>query len=209
MGDPEPSPAPSRQSVDEPQDDDARRCQETQLKKGGFKPSRGGFPRSQGTDVGEHRESPREALGDEAFEAYKKIQRLASASERSTKGIRERLAKDGYASEAIEEALARAVSYRIIDDRRYAEAYVRAKMAAGKGRRSIEAEIRDLGFDPDELDEWSESSEDDEVARAIEILKKRPPTAKNKRDAAYRRLVSKGYSASAAQSAARIWSESS
>lgn len=151
--------------------------------------------------------SAHEALGDEAFEAYKKIQRLASVSERSTKALRERLAKDGYAPEAVDEAVGRAVSYGIVDDRRYAEAYVRTKLRAGKGRRSIEAELRDLGIDPDEISEWRES-EDDEVSRALEILERRPPTAKNKRDAAYRRLISKGYSSAAAQSAARMWSES-
>ena len=151
--------------------------------------------------------SAREALGDEAFEAYKKIQRLASVSERSTKALRERLAKDGYASEAVDEAIERAVSYGIVDDRRYAEAYVRTKLRAGKGRRGIESDLRDLGIDPEEIGEWCES-DDDEVSRALEVLEKRPPTAKNKRDAAYRRLISKGYSSSAAQSAARMWSES-
>ncbi|MEQ3362639.1 regulatory protein RecX [Raoultibacter massiliensis] len=151
--------------------------------------------------------SAREALGDEAFEAYKKIQRLASVSERSTKALRERLAKDGYAPEAVDEAIERAVSYGIVDDRRYAEAYVRTKLRAGKGRRGIESDLRDLGIDPEEIGEWCES-DDDEVSRALVVLEKRPPTAKNKRDAAYRRLISKGYSSSAAQSAARMWSES-
>lgn len=151
---------------------------------------------------------PLETLGDEAFDAYKKIQRLVSVSERSTKGLRERLDRDGFSPESIEEALGRAVSYGIVDDRRYAEAYVRSKLRAGKGRRGIESELRDLGIDPDEIDEWTESESEDEVARALELLNRKPPTAKNKRDAAYRRLVSKGYSASAAQSAARIWSES-
>lgn len=153
-------------------------------------------------------ERPQEALGDEAFSAYKKIQRLVSVSERSTKGLRERLAKDGFSPEAIESAIERALSYGIVDDRRYAEAYVRTKIRAGKGRRGIEAELRELGIDPDEIEEWAESGGGDEVERALDVLRKKPPTAKNKRDAAYRRLVSKGYSASAAQSAARIWSES-
>ena len=122
--------------------------------------------------------------------------------------MRERLDRDGFSPESIEEALGRAVSYGIVDDRRYAEAYVRSKLRAGKGRRGIESELRDLGIDPDEIDEWTESESEDEVARALELLNRKPPTAKNKRDAAYRRLVSKGYSASAAQSTARIWSES-
>ena len=91
-------------------------------------------------------------LGDEAFDAYKKIQRLVGVSERSTKGLRERLDRDGFSPEAIEEALGRAVSYGIVDDRRYAEAPY-ARIRAGKGRRGIESELRDLGIDPDEIDE--------------------------------------------------------
>lgn len=148
-----------------------------------------------------------QSLDDEAFEAYKKIQRLMSVSERSTKGLRERLVRDGFSEDAVEAALGRAVSYGIVDDLRYAEAYVRTKMAAGKGRLGIEAELRDLGIDVDEVCSWRDCA-DDEVDRALGVLAKRPPTAKNKRDAAYRRLVSKGYSSSAAQTAARIWSES-
>lgn len=146
-------------------------------------------------------------LDDGASEAYKKIQRLASASERSTKGLRERLTRDGFAPEAVESALERSVALGIVDDLRYAEAYVRTKLAADKGRRSIEAELRDLGIEPDEVLGWDDC-QDSEVERAYAVLEKRPPTAKNKRDAAYRRLISKGYSSSAAQTAARMWSES-
>lgn len=146
-------------------------------------------------------------LDDEAFEAYKKIQRLASVSERSSKGLRKRLARDGFSGDAVEAALDRAISYGIVDDLRYAEAYVRTKMASGKGRLGIEAELRDLGIDADEVCSWHDCA-DDEVERALGVLAKRPPTAKNKREAAYRRLVSKGYGSSTAQTAARIWSES-
>ena len=147
------------------------------------------------------------SLDEEANEAYKKIQRLVSASERSSKGLRERLGKDGFSSDAVEAALERAIGYGIVDDSRYAEAYVRTKLAAGKGRRGIEAELRDLGIDPEDISDWTEY-EEDEVQRALAVLEKKPPTAKNKRDGAYRRLISKGYSSAAAQSAARIWSES-
>lgn len=146
-------------------------------------------------------------LDDESLEAYKKIQRLVGASERSSKSLRDRLVRDGFGEEAVEAALNRAIAYGIVDDLRYAEAYVRTKMAAGKGRLGIEAELRGLGIDAEEVCSWHDYAAD-EVERALAVLEKRPPTAKNKRDAAYRRLVSKGYSSSAAQSAARIWSES-
>lgn len=143
------------------------------------------------------------------IKAYKKIQRLANVSERSTKGLRDRLAREGFDSDAIEHALERACSFNIVNDMRYAEVLVRSRLSAGKGRRGIEAELRALDIDPDTVEGWHEEPTDkSEIDRALAILTKRPPTAKNKRDAAYRRLVSKGYSSSVAQSAARIWSES-
>lgn len=140
---------------------------------------------------------------------YKKIQRLANVRERSTKGLRDRLTREGFDSDAIEHALERACSFSIVNDMRYAEVLVRSRLSAGKGRRGIEAELRALDIDPDTVEGWHEEPTDkSEVNRAIAVLTKKPPTAKNKRDAAYRRLVSKGYSSSVAQTAARIWSES-
>ncbi|MRZ30570.1 regulatory protein RecX, partial [Paeniclostridium sordellii] len=41
----------------------------------------------------------------------------------------------------------------------------------------------------------------------LALLDRKPPRAKNKRDAAYRRLAQKGFGASVASTAARIWSE--
>ncbi|MEG0323811.1 MAG: regulatory protein RecX [Raoultibacter sp.] len=140
---------------------------------------------------------------------YKKIQRLANVSERSTKGLRDRLTREGFDADAIEYALARACSFGIVDDMRYAEILVRSRLTAGKGRRGIEAELRELAIDPDTVEGWHDDADDkSELERAIDLLEKKPPRAKNKRDAAYRKLVTKGYSSSVAQSAARIWSES-
>ena len=141
--------------------------------------------------------------------AYKKILRLANVSERSVKGLRERLLREGFDAESLDTALERACSYGIVDDVRYAEVLVRSRISAGKGRQGIEAELRALDIDPCCVEVWDEYlAGESELDRALALLRRRPPTAKNKRDAAYRRLVSKGYSSSTAQSAARIWSES-
>ena len=152
---------------------------------------------------GEEREG---ALNDEegktARDAYQKILRWAAVRERSTAYLRERLLKDDFPAAVVEEALQRAMRVRAVDDRRYADALVRMKLAAGRGLRDAEREIEELGIDPATLDSW-----DFEVGRALAALRRRPPKAKRAREAAFRRLVSQGFSTDVAASASRTWSE--
>ena len=148
---------------------------------------------------GEERES---ALSDEegktARDAYQKILRWAAVRERSTAYLRERLLKDDFPSSVVEEALQRAVRVRAVDDRRYADALVRMKLAAGRGLRDVEREIEELGIDPATLDSWVEherKGRDFEVDRALAALRRRPPKAKRAREAAFRRTVNRGFRA--------------
>lgn len=147
-----------------------------------------------------------------AERAFQKILRLAATREQSTARLRGRLARDGYAEEAAEEAIARAVRVHAVDDRRYAEALIRMRVAAGKGVEGVLAEIEELGIDPDELEalgEYRAAGEEADVERALALLDRRPPRAKNKREAAYRKLVQQGFGSSTAATAARRWAESS
>lgn len=145
-----------------------------------------------------------------AEEAFRKILRWASVRERSTAYVRDRLSKDEFPSEAIEEALERAVRVHAIDDRRYSDALIRMNLSAGKGLRAAEAEISELGVDPATLDAWQEHAErgrDAEVERALAVLRRRPPRAKQAREAAFRKLVGQGYATDVASTAARRWFE--
>ena len=102
--------------------------------------------------------------------AFRKILRWVSVRERSSAYVRERRAKDEFSPEAIDEALERALRVRVVDDRRYGDALIRMKLAAGKGLRAAEAEIIELGIDPSTLDAWQEHAErgrDAEVQRAL------------------------------------------
>ena len=84
-------------------------------------------------------------------------------------------------------------------DRRYADVLVRSRLAQGRGRRGIEAELAAVGIDAEEaarlVGEAAGASGagdgQDEIERALELLERRPPHAKNLRQAAYRRLVQK------------------
>lgn len=154
------------------------------------------------------------AAGDErtADAAFRKILRWAAVRERSSASLRERLLKDDFAPEAIDEALERAVRAHVVDDRRYGDALIRMKLSAGKGLRSAVAEIEALGIDPTSLDAWQEHAEqgrEAEVERALAVLRRRPPRAKAAREAAFRKLVGQGYDTDIASTAARLWAEES
>lgn len=142
--------------------------------------------------------------------AYQKILRMASVRERSTVQLRVRLERDGFDPTAIEAALERAGRNRVVDDARYAEFYVRSKLACGKGAVGILRELEGLGIDPECVEPFQEhclEGQEAEEERAMELLRRRPPRSKNKRESAFRKLMQQGYSTSVASSVARRWAE--
>ena len=151
------------------------------------------------------------SLAEEESKAFKKILKLASIREQASKKLYERLIKDGFSEQAASSALARAIEVHIVDDKRYAEAYLRTQLAQGKGRRGIERALEQLDIDSPSEETWQLAYEqfgNDELKRAIALLNRKPPRSKNLREGAYRKLIQKGYSGDVAASAARRWSES-
>ena len=152
------------------------------------------------------------SIEEEAARAFKKILKLASIKEQATEKLRARLARDGFSEAAVENAIERAVACRIVDDERYAESFVRMRIAQGRGRRGVERELEELAIRIPDEEVWSEALEragsEDELGRALALLERKPPRSKNLRDGAYRKLVQKGYSADVAASASRQWVES-
>ncbi len=80
------------------------------------------------------------SLAEEESKAFKKILKLASIREQASKKLHERLIKDGFSEQAVSNALGRAIEAHIVDDARYAEAFMRTQLAQGKGRRGVERE---------------------------------------------------------------------
>lgn len=144
-------------------------------------------------------------------EAFQKIVRLVRMREQASVALRQRLVRENFSEEAIDGALARAVACGLVDDRRYADVLVRSRLSQGRGRRGIAAELASLGVDASEVDAFTEQElvgdDSEEIERAVAVLERKPPRSKNRRDAAYRRLVQKGYSSAVASSAARRWCE--
>lgn len=150
------------------------------------------------------------SAADEAERAFRKIERLALAREQASAALRARLAREGFAPEAASAAVDRALSCGLVDDARYAEVLVRSRLSQGRGAQGIAAELDALGIDASVVPGWPEEfavNHESEVERALALLDRKPPRAKNGRDAAFRRLVQKGFGASVASTAARVWSE--
>lgn len=158
------------------------------------------------THASSHQEDP-----NESDRAFQKVLRCASVREQSTARMRSKLKNADFSTEAIDRAIAKSVELGIVDDERYADALIRQTISSGKGLRFALREIEELDVDLDKLDsyrQYKEEEEDDaEFDRALEVLSKHPPRARNVRDAAYRKLISKGYSPETSASCARIWSE--
>ena len=146
--------------------------------------------------------------GEELSRAFAKISRIVSISEKSSRQIRERLARDGFDEETINGALSRAQSCGMVDDARYAEWLVRSRIRQGRGIAGIKRDLAVEGFSLEDLPGWPEEYEygdDSELERAMMFLDAHPPRAKNQRASAYRKLVSKGFSTTCASSASRAW----
>lgn len=140
--------------------------------------------------------------------AMRKIERLCSMREQASKQLFQRLVRDGFSEKVANSAISRALSCGLVDDMRFADVLVRCRVAAGKGCAGIARELSALDIDPLSVDEFvklSESDESVELDRALALLMRKPPRAKNAREAAYRKLVTKGYSAEISSRASRMW----
>ncbi len=152
---------------------------------------------------------PSASLGEQ--EAFARIVRLAAVRERCQSELRQRLADEGFATEDIEAALERARACSLVDDLRYAAVLTRTRIAQGKGQVGVEAELQRADINPHEIEGWPDQFFDEgagsELERALDVLRRKPPRAKQLAPAAYRRLIRKGYSHDTASEAARRFAQ--
>lgn len=149
---------------------------------------------------------------DEQKEAFKKIERLVKVRDRSISETRKRLAQDEYSETAADAAIEKALSIGYLDDTRFADVLVRSRLRAGKGLSGVIRELKGHNIDPYEL---LDGFPDDYLSRvpsqedaAFALLCRKPPRAKNVKQAAYAKLVRSGYSSAIAAEAAKRWLES-
>lgn len=144
---------------------------------------------------------------EEERRAFSKIVRLAASRELCASRARQRLARDGFDGDAAERAVRRACACGLIDDRRYADAFVRSRLAQGRGRAGIERELASCAIDVADLPGWPDEyfpvEGPDEAQRAYECVARNPPRSKNPQAAACQKLLARGFSYDAAFAAAR------
>ena len=168
--------------------------------------------------------------------AFEKVTRLACSRERGSRELIDRLVRDGFSQEVAESAVRRALDCGLIDDTRYGAVLIRTRVSQGRGRKGIEDELERAGIAASDIPGWpeeffsiddfdpfrvnanaeddvvvcsfgSESSDEQEIERALALLRRKPPRSKNVRASAYRKLVTKGYSTSVASAATRRFME--
>lgn len=140
--------------------------------------------------------------------AFSRIVQLCVCRDRSRQELKERLVEDGYDEREAEDALDRACSCNLVNDMRFAEAFVRARVHAGKGIPGIERDLERYGINAHELPRWPHAyglDPDTQLEAALDLLDQHPPASKNRYAGAYRKLLSKGYDGGIAASAARVW----
>ena len=168
--------------------------------------------------------------------AFEKVTRLACSRERGSRELIDRLVRDGFSQEVAESAVRRALDCGLIDDTRYGAVLIRTRVSQGRGRKGIEDELERAGIAASDIPGWpeeffsvddfdpfrvnanaeddvvgcsfgSESSDEQEIERALALLRRKPPRSKNIQVSAYRKLVTKGYSTSVASAATRRFME--
>ncbi len=143
-------------------------------------------------------------IDEQERHAFDKILRIVNKREISSSKMRCKLEMAGYDQEAIESSLTKAIEYGYIDDRRYSECLIRTALSMGKGLSQIEYEINGLGVDIFELEPYQQylmEGEQAQLDRALAILRRHSTSSKNLYASCFRKLISKGYSASIAKSA--------
>lgn len=148
---------------------------------------------------------------DELYKkGHAKIERLLVVRDRSSHEIRKRLKQDDFPDKVINALLERCLASGLLDDMRFAETLIRSRLRSGKGIVGITYDLRSYGINEQHIPGYPERFLDDapdQFMTAKALLESHPPTAKNKRQAAYVKLIRKGFSSDIAQRASREWYE--
>ena len=116
------------------------------------------------------------------YRAKQKALALLSYSDRTEQELRNRLKKEEYSDDAVEEAIAYVKSFHYLDDLRFAGNFIRSKSLT-KSSREIRMLLEQKGVDRELIDLAYEGLEEGEGAEASELEAIRRLVAKKTDDA--------------------------
>lgn len=130
--------------------------------------------------------------------AFERVVQIASARERSGRDCIHKLTDEGFDIPTATAAVQRAERYAIIDNARFAETFIHAKLRSGWGRHRIERALEDQhGICVSALCGYPESfygDSESEEERARALLAKKAVPIKNPVEKLARFLVGRGFS---------------
>ena len=138
-----------------------------------------------------------DTLSSEQRILFDKIVRLASYRERSSYEVRQRLLKEDCTAHDVSAALEYACICGIIDDTRFVEMLVKSRLSQGRAIDGIKRELRQHHLEHIDIDQFIDNESSvacSEEQRAQRLLESQHFYAKNKRQAAFRKLIASGYS---------------
>lgn len=127
--------------------------------------------------------------------AFEKLAESCSARERCSSECLDKLVRSGVSRSVARQAMERAIRCGMVDDRRYADAFIAAKVRAGWGKSRIERELSLRHVDPYLLEGYPDAffEVDEERNRAWALLECKPVPSKNPVEKLARFLVGKGF----------------
>lgn len=137
--------------------------------------------------------------------AHARMEDLVGRRDYARAELAERLARDGYRRDVVDEVVARACEVGIVDDARYGAAFARSKALAGWGRVKVERELARRGVEAADVPGWPEEffPADEERDRALALASRRRLTGKNDYQKLVRFLCGRGFPLGVATSVAR------
>lgn len=149
-------------------------------------------------------------FNSESSAVFKKIQRLVAVRDRSINEIENRLIKEDFSPDEIDNAIKKALRCNVLNDERFADTLIRSRLSQGRGVDGIKRELAEHCIDSSIYEPLFDEYLDlypSEFSRALNALMRKPPRAKNKQQAAYSKLMRIGFSSAIASAAAREWAD--
>ena len=156
------------------------------------------------------KESQKKEFEDTPAAAFNQLERWVVRRDYAVLEATRKLKRLGYSDASINAAIERGLRCGYLDDARYADSLIRSRLSQGKGLAGIERSLSDFGISAYDIPGYPEeyvTQAPSQLDAAIDLLNRKPPRSKNRRQGAYAKLMRSGYTSAIAAQAARIWAE--